>query len=171
MSLFALKSLGLDYVWWLVSPQNPLKPRGGMAPFEDRLRSARGMARHPRLIVTNLEQVLGTRYTADTFRVLTKRFSATKFVWLMGADNLIQISSWHRWTDIFTAVPVAVFAREPYTWAALREQAAQAFRAYRHSWCDRRHLAAARPPAWLLCRNPIHRVSATAIRRRLADCA
>ena len=88
VSLLALKHLQLDEVWWLVSPQNPLKPSAGMASFEDRLEGARELARHPDILVTDIEDRLGTRYTADTLKKLKMCFPRTRFVWLMGADNL-----------------------------------------------------------------------------------
>ncbi|MGH7123366.1 MAG: nicotinate-nucleotide adenylyltransferase, partial [Stellaceae bacterium] len=81
VSLEALKRLDLDQVWWLVAPQNPLKPTKGMASLEERLASARQLVRHPRIAVTDLEARLGTRYTADTLRELRRRFPNTRFVW------------------------------------------------------------------------------------------
>ena len=113
MSLYALKRLGLDQIWWLVSPQNPLKSAAEMIPLARRMEQSMRLAAHPRLIVTSIESALGTRYTADTLRVLKKRFPRTRFVWLMGADNLRQIPCWKDWQDIFHAVPVAVFRRPP----------------------------------------------------------
>src|SRR5689334_12699484 len=94
ISLHALPRRGLDQVWWLVSPQHPLKPVDGMAPFRDRLEGARAVARHPRLKVTDIEARLGTRHTAATLRQLTRRFPGHRFVWLMGADNLVEIDRW-----------------------------------------------------------------------------
>src|SRR6266700_1688109 len=88
VSLTAMRRLGLDYVWWLVSPGNPLKDGRDMASFEKRLASARRTARHPRLIVSDIERQLGTRYTIDTVAALQRRFPAIRFVWLMGSDNL-----------------------------------------------------------------------------------
>src|ERR1700733_917906 len=85
MSLYALKRMGLDQIWWLVSPQNPLKPERGMLPLAERLQRARALARHPKIIVSAIEAQLGTRYTVDTLRVLRTRFPAARFVWLMGA--------------------------------------------------------------------------------------
>src|SRR3954471_15978292 len=90
LSREAIKRLDLDEVWWLVSPQNPLKPARGMAPLEERMAGAVRLAEPPRLRVTDLEARLGTRYTADTILALKRRFPATRFVWLMGADNLRQ---------------------------------------------------------------------------------
>ena len=130
LSLTALKCLDLDEVWWLVSPQNPLKPVAGMAPFADRLEQARQIAAgHNRIRVTDLENRLGgSHYTADTLRILRRRFPRLRFVWLMGGDNLAQIPHWERWTEIFRTVPIAVFDRPSYSLKALAGRAAQAFR-------------------------------------------
>ena len=107
----ALKRLDLDEVWWLVAPQNPLKAVRGMAPFDKRLAGAKRLARDPRIRVLDLERRLGTRYTVDTVAALRRLFPKIRFVWLMGADNLAQIRHWQRWTRIFAALPIAVFAR------------------------------------------------------------
>ena len=115
ISLEALKRLRLDEVWWLVSPQNPLKPQEGMAPFEDRIEKAKSVADHPRIRVTDIEKGFATTYTAETLARLCRRFPNQRFVWLMGADNLSQISRWNRWTRIFHTVPVAVFDRPSYS--------------------------------------------------------
>ncbi|MDD4616992.1 MAG: nicotinate-nucleotide adenylyltransferase [Alphaproteobacteria bacterium] len=114
MSLYALKLMKLDQVWWLVSPQNPLKPSSDMADLESRVQSARRLAAHPRFVVTDIERSFGTRFTADTLRVLKKRFPGVRFIWLMGADNLKQIPRWQHWRDVFNLVPVAVFRRPCY---------------------------------------------------------
>src|SRR6202008_4200528 len=100
LSLLALERLNLDEVWWLVSPQNPLKPIAGMAPFAVRLEQARRVAgAHPHIIISDLEARLGTsRYTADTLKLLRRRFPRLRFVWLMGGDNFVQIPRWERWT-------------------------------------------------------------------------
>lgn len=114
-SLEVMRRLGLDEVWWLVSPQNPLKARAGMAPFEARLASARRAARHPRIRVSALEEVFGTQRTVDTLHALKRRFPRIRFVWIMGADNLLQFHRWARWRDIARAVPVVVVARPGYS--------------------------------------------------------
>jgi nicotinate-nucleotide adenylyltransferase len=111
ISLLALKLLKLDEVWWMVSPQNPLKSADGMAPLEDRLTEARALVRHPNIRITDIESRLGTTNTAESLAVLKRGFPKTRFVWLMGADNLKQISRWHQWTRIFNQVPIAVFDR------------------------------------------------------------
>lgn len=164
----ALMHLGLDAVWWLVSPQNPLKPVAGMAPLADRLAAASAVAHHPRIAVSALERRLGTRYTADTVEQLRRRFPGTRFVWLMGADNLVQIDRWDRWQDIFRAAPIAVFDRPPYCLKALGSVAARRFRRHRLLPGRARRLAATVPPAWLFVPIPRHPGSATQIRARRA---
>jgi nicotinate-nucleotide adenylyltransferase len=158
----------LDEVWWLVAPQNPLKPVKGMAPFETRLASARALVRHPRVAVTDLEARLGTRYTADTLAELRRRFPNSRFVWLMGADNLAQIRHWERWGDVFRLAAVAVFDRPTYCLRALAGLAAQRFKRRRKPPRDVRRLGDAELPAWGLFRIRLDASSATALRARRA---
>jgi nicotinate-nucleotide adenylyltransferase len=111
VSLTAMRRLGLDYVWWLVSPGNPLKDRSDMAPYEKRMATARAAAHHPRLIVSDIERQLGTRYTVDTVAALQRRFPLVRFVWLMGSDNLKNFQRWRNWRDIARRVAVVVVQR------------------------------------------------------------
>ena len=125
----ALKKLRLDYVWWLVSPQNPLKPVRGMASFDKRLDAAKRLAgAHPRMIATGIEQELDTRFTIDTLRALKRRFPQARFVWLMGSDNLVQIPRWRRWQQIFAETPVAVVTRPGSALPARHSKAATRFK-------------------------------------------
>ena len=158
VSEVARRRLGLDYVWWLVAPQNPLKPPEDMAPLAKRLAAARALAgRDRRLIVTDIERSLGTRYTIDTLKALTRRFRGVRFVWLMGSDNLDQFHRWRRWTDIARLVPIAVVERPGSLLAPLRAKAMQ-------------RLAASRtqklrpPPAIIVVDGRRNEASATAIR-------
>jgi nicotinate-nucleotide adenylyltransferase len=165
ISRLALQRLRLDYVWWLVSPQNPLKPVRGMAALAERLRTAHAIARgHPRVRVSAIEARLGTRYTVDTLAALRRHFPATRFVWLMGADNLAQIPRWRGWSRIFHLVAIAVFARGSYGMKALAGMAAKRFRRFRVSPGSAYGLAAKAPPAWAFLPTPLHAASATAIR-------
>jgi nicotinate-nucleotide adenylyltransferase len=166
ISLEALKRLDLDEVWWLVSPQNPLKPRAGMATLEDRLAGARALARHPRIRVSDIERRLGTLYTADTLAALKRRFPRIRFVWLMGADNLIQIVRWERWRNIFELVPIAVFARPSYSLPSLSGPAARRYARRRIPLRDARRLADTAPPAWVFLPVRLDARSATDIRSR-----
>jgi len=165
ISVEALKRLRLDRVCWLVSPQNPLKPRDDMADFTERFASARRAARHPRIVVSDLEQRLGTRYTVDTLRVL-QRDCRTQYIWLVGADNLAQLPRWRGWREVMQRVPVAVFDREPNAHRALAGQVAQTYRTARRPERAAATVARARPPAWVFLRFRRHKVSSTAIRRR-----
>ncbi|MGK6354387.1 nicotinate-nucleotide adenylyltransferase [Sphingomonas sp. DT-207] len=114
LSLHAMRALGLDEVWWLVSPGNPLKPDAGMAPFAARLASARRMARHAPIRASDVEVRMKTRYTADTLAELVRRHPRRRFIWLMGADNLAQFHRWRDWRRIARQVPIAVIARPGY---------------------------------------------------------
>jgi len=169
VSLLALRELGLDEVWWLVSPQNPLKPVRGMAPQSERLAHAQAVAGHPAIRASDIETALGTRYTADTLAVLRRRFPASRFVWLMGADNLVQLPAWDRWQRIMDRVAVAVFDRSPYCYQALAGKAARRYR-HRRSLSGRvGRLALTPPPVWAFLHQPRHPASATAIRQARAS--
>ena len=164
ISELALKQLNLDEIWWLVSPQNPLKPSKGMAPLAARLASAIRHSRHPRMRATAVEEELGTRYTADTLRALLRRFPRTHFVWLMGADNLRQISHWEDWSSIFHLVPIAVFARPAYDLSALAGKAAIRFKRSRRFLRRAGRLASRTPPVWVFFHSRLHPASGTSIR-------
>jgi nicotinate (nicotinamide) nucleotide adenylyltransferase len=165
VTLTALQRLALDEVWWLVSPQNPLKPVLGMAPPAERMESARRVARgHPRIVVSDLENRLGQHYTANTLTELRRRFPRLRFVWLMGGDNLVQIRYWQRWTEIFNTVPIAVFDRPSYSLGALASLAARRFARHRVPPSAARHLAEMTPPAWVFFHTRLDSRSASAIR-------
>lgn len=171
ISLFTLRALGLDEVWWLVSPGNPLKPKNGMAPLAARFRSAEVMARRAPIRVTGIEQALGTRYTIDTLRGLTSRYPKHDFVWLMGSDNLAGFHHWKDWRGIAKTLPIAVIARPGYDAAAIAGPAMAWLRRHRMSpeaFRNRDHWSA--PTLVLLRFDPDPR-SATAIRRRRPDWA
>jgi nicotinate-nucleotide adenylyltransferase len=161
----ALKRLGLDEVWWLVSPQNPLKPAQGMAELDRRIAAAREVAsREPRIRVSGLESLLDTVYSAQTLRRLLSLLPERRFVWLMGADNLLQIDRWQDWTQIFHLVPVAVFDRPPYSVKALSSKAARRFSTGRLAERKASSLAETPPPAWVYIHGRKNPLSATGIR-------
>ena len=151
----ALKRLQLDFVWWLVSPQNPLKPERGMESFANRLEAARDFTRNPKIVVSGIEAELGTQFTIDTLKALQHRFPQLRFVWLMGSDNLLQIPRWRSWQEIFRLIPVAVVTRPKSALQARFSKAATRFKGdFRPA---DRHLAVTRPPAWTVIegrRNP-----------------
>lgn len=146
-----------------MSPQNPLKPVTGMASLEQRLATARAVARHPRIKVTDLERRLGTRFTIDTMRRLLRLPRAPRFVWLIGADNLRQLPRWRRWIEIMHLMPIAVIDRAT-TAPALAGRAARRFATARLQPGAAHRLADRAPPAWCFLPVRRHPASATAIR-------
>ncbi|MHA1597610.1 MAG: nicotinate-nucleotide adenylyltransferase, partial [Alphaproteobacteria bacterium] len=165
ISQLALDRLGLDSVWWLVSPQNPLKSPDDMADFSERLRYAERLAAaNPRIVVTGIERELDTRYTSDTVEALKRRYPMARFVLVMGADLLVELPKWKNWQRLFKTVPIAVFARPSYSLRALAGKAARRFRASRISRARWSKLAGMRPPAWAFLRTEEHPQSSTRIR-------
>jgi nicotinate-nucleotide adenylyltransferase len=159
----AIKRMRLDRVWWLVSPGNPLKARQP-APMAARLAQARAVMQDPRVVITGLEADLGTRATADTIDALRAIYPGVHFVWLMGADNLVQFHRWERWRDILRAVPVGVLARPGSGVAARLSVAARAFRVDRVALGE--GIGSRRPPAWCFVNMPLNDLSSSAIRAR-----
>jgi nicotinate-nucleotide adenylyltransferase len=163
-SLLAMHRLGLDRLWWLVTPGNPLKDIGGLAPLAERVAAARALAHHPRIDVTDFEADLGTNYTYGTISYLLRSCPEVRFVWIMGADNLRHFHRWQRWRDIAALVPIAVIDRlgpSLYStagvaglalgWARIPESAA-------------RTLAERKPPAWIYLHGLKSPLSSTALR-------
>ncbi len=171
ISLFALDALGLDEVWWLVSPGNPLKPKAGMAPLAARLASAQAQARRSRIVPTAIERELGTRYTVDTLWQLRNRYPRYRFVWLMGSDNLAQFHRWKDWQRIARAMPIAVIARPGYEGAARASLAGAWLGRFRRSAASLKHRAGWSAPALIHLRFDPDQRSATAIRRANPDWA
>jgi len=168
ISLAAIRALGLDEVWWLVSPGNPLKDKvRDMAPLAIRLASARAMARHAPIRATDIESRLGTRYTVDTVKALTRRYPNKSFIWLMGADNLAQFDQWKDWRGIARAMPIAVVARPGYDGAAHAAPAMGWLRRFIRPARQSKNWTMWRLPALVLLRFPPDPTSAT--RLRLAD--
>ncbi|TNC65985.1 nicotinate-nucleotide adenylyltransferase [Rubellimicrobium roseum] len=161
----AMRRLGLDWVWWLVSPGNPLKARGP-APLGKRIAAARALVRNPRVKVTDLEARLGTRFTAETLARLRARYPQVTFVWIMGSDNLAQFHRWRDWRRIMGTVPVAVMARPGARLRARFAPAARAFRPAQLNERDARQLKRRAPPAWVALDHALSPLSSTAIRAR-----
>ncbi|WP_323717553.1 nicotinate-nucleotide adenylyltransferase [Paracoccus aminovorans] len=159
----ALRRFGLDRIWWLVSPGNPLKPHGP-APLRQRIEAARRIMHHPRVEVTGIEAALGTRMTRDTIAALQRLYPGVRFVWLMGADNLVQFDHWDRWQDIAARVPIGVIARPGWRMPARFSRAARMLWRARLPEAQAGQLAQARPPAWAMINLPLNNLSSSAIR-------
>jgi len=164
ISLFAIKRLKLDRVWWLVTPGNPLKDQDGLRDLNERTAAARNMANDPRIDVSCLESVIGTRYTIDTISYLRRRASGLRFVWIMGADNLAQFHRWQNWRRIASEVPIAVIDRPPQSFRALAAPAAQALARYRLPENQAGRLADQRAPAWIFLTGMKLNLSSTGLR-------
>jgi nicotinate-nucleotide adenylyltransferase len=160
----ALKLLQLDEIWWMVSPQNPLKPTDDMADLRTRIESAENIAKDRCIRVTDIEFELGSTYTAETLTKLKQKFPKARFVWLMGADNLMQIPKWKDWQNIFRTVPIAVFTRPTYTNRALAGFAARRFARYRIDETQAHRLSARQAPAWAFLNIKPDAISATRVR-------
>ena len=168
ISVDALKRFGLDQVWWLVSPHNPMKDINDMAEYAVRMDKAVQVAAvHPRIRVTDIEQRLGTRYTVDTLHALQARYSHHRLVWLMGADNVLDFHHWKQWDRIFQQMPIIVYDREHRLHRAVRCKATQAFKNYRFSRLGR----AFSTPAWIYVAARNHPLSATSLRKKLGKAA
>jgi nicotinate-nucleotide adenylyltransferase len=167
ISLTALKRLGLDRVWWLVSPANPLKNSSKLPSLETRVAAARKLANSPRIEVTGFTG--GSPYTVDLLRQLQRRFPGVNFVWLMGADNLAQFHRWRSWDKIFARMPIAVLDRPGFRFKARAGMAAQRFAPYRVDESDARGLPRLLPPAWTILTHKLSGLSSTALRAEKAN--
>lgn len=164
-SLTALRRLGLDAVWWLVTPGNPLKNNRGLPELSVRVDAARALVRrHPGIHVTGVEARLGTRFTAQTLAALKRRCPGARFVWLMGADNLAQFDRWRGWRRIAAMMPIAVIDRPGATHKAVRSRAAVALERWRMDETDAVLLPTEPPPAWLFIHGRRSNLSSSALR-------
>ena len=168
VALYALKALHLDWVWWLVSPQNPLKDPGETGKYAERLAETKRIARHPRFVVTDIERQIGARTTAETLERLAPVLKRGHFVWIMGADSFADLHRWNNWLEIPAALPIAILARPGYSLRALGGPAATRFDAAQIPTQQAPHLVDCKPPAWVFIPMPLRPESSTAIRKRRA---
>lgn len=162
----ALRRLGLDQLWWIVTPQNPLKTDRQSGDLARRVALSQEIARHPRIRVTAFEAAHRIRYSADTIALARRRHPATRFVWVMGADNLRNFHRWERWQWIMQTVPVAIVDRPGSTLSMLSSVMARAYAMARIDSDDATRLAFATPPAWVFLHGPRSPLSSTAIRQK-----
>ncbi|WP_414474243.1 nicotinate-nucleotide adenylyltransferase [Microvirga sp. M2] len=165
VSLMALKRLGLDRIWWIVTPGNPLKDTGGLASTRMRAAQARDVADDPRIDVTAFEEDIGARYTVDTLAYLRRRFPGVRFVWIMGADNLAGFHRWRGWRRIAQLMPIAIIDRPGWTLKAMRSRGAAVLSGRRIPEGEARALADLRPPAWVFLHGPRSHLSSTMLRQ------
>ncbi len=161
----AIKAFGLDRVWWLVSPGNPLKERGP-APLNRRMAAAQALLDDPRVEITDIEAQIGTRVTAETLAEMRRLYPGVRFVWLMGADNLAQLHRWGKWRELMETVPLGVVARPGDRISARMAPAVRAYAGARLDGQARRLLGRAQAPAWCFVNVPMVDISSTDIRAR-----
>jgi nicotinate-nucleotide adenylyltransferase len=171
LSRMMIKRLELDWLWWLVTPGNPLKETSNLPSLSSRMAQCQNIANHPRIRVTGIEAKLGTRYTADTLEKLKKRCPDARFIWLMGGDNLVQFHLWEDWQEIAASTPMAIYDRPSYRGRALHSLAANRLKAYRIDEQDARLLG--REPmgnhaSWCYLTGPLSALSSTLIRAQTA---
>lgn len=165
----ALRRLGLDTVWIMVSPGNPLKDRSGLPAPDRRVAIARRVFDHPRMQVTRFEAAHGFRYSYQTLAYLTSAHPRSRFVFIMGADNLRDLHRWQRWRELVRLAPFAVYARPGAEHTALASPAAVALARYRLDEAEAQTLANASPPAWVYLHGRLSGLSSTALRRNTAS--
>jgi nicotinate-nucleotide adenylyltransferase len=165
VSLLALKRLGLDRVWWVVTPGNPLKDPEELASTAARVAEAKRLAAHPRIDVTAFEQEIGARYTVDTLAFLKRRYPDVDFVWIMGADNLASFHRWRGWRSIAHMMPMAIIDRPGWTLRATHSRTALYLSAGRIPEAEAAALPRLKPPAWVFLHGPRSFLSSTELRR------
>lgn len=160
----AFKKIKLDEIWWLVSPQNPLKSNEDTAPFMQRFNYAQKLVHNPKIKVCDFEKKIGSQYTVDTLSALQKSYPELKFIWIMGADNLAQIVKWKNWRQIFRLVPIAVFDRNQYSCRVNFLKAVKVFKHKRVTGVKLFRLSNLKPPAWGFFKIKNNPLSSTQIR-------
>jgi nicotinate-nucleotide adenylyltransferase len=166
-SLLALRRLKLDRIWWLVTPNNPLKDARDLAPLAQRLEAARKIANHPRIEVTAIEAAIGATYSFETVSYLKRRCAGVRFVWIMGADNFRYFDRWQRWGEIAKLVPIAIIDRPGCTLVALSGRAALTTAHYRLDETRASRLATYAPPAFVFLHGPRSEMSSTELRSKV----
>jgi nicotinate-nucleotide adenylyltransferase len=164
VSLLALKRLQLDRLWWVVTPGNPLKERGGLKPACERAAAAQDAARHPRIDITCFEEEIDAHFTVDALAYVAARCEAVRFVWVMGADSLGSFHRWRGWRRIAGLMPFAVVDRPGWTLRAARSRAALALAPYRIDESDAPLLPDLAPPAWIFLHGPRSFLSSSELR-------
>ena len=163
-SLIALHRLKLDWIWWLVTPGNPLKDTRNLPPIGARVEIARQLAAHPRIAVTGLEARLGSPYTCDLVAALRQRCPTVHFVWIMGADSFSNFHHWKHWRAIAATLPLAIVDRPGFTWSTAQTRAATALRGARLPERQAALLATSELPAYVFLHGPRSPLSSTGLR-------
>lgn len=166
ISIEAMRRVGLDRVWWLVTPGNPLKQNNDLPDIAERAKKSAMIANHPRIAISMIEEKIGSAFTANTIKHLTRKSSGVQFVWLMGGDNLADFHRWERWRDIAAMVPIAVLDRPGTRHKALSSPAAKSLASHQIPPHAAQALTQDEPPIWTYLDIPLSSQSSTALRRK-----
>jgi nicotinate-nucleotide adenylyltransferase len=166
VSLLGLKRIGLDRIWWLVTPGNPLKDTRQLPPLGQRIEAARTLVHHSRIDVTGIELISGTRYSYETAAWLVRRCPGVRFVWIMGADNLASFHLWRNWQGLAALLPVAIVDRDGAQ-SALASPAAQRLAQNRIPEARAARLPFLPPPVWVFLHGLKSPLSSSSLRHRL----
>ena len=161
----AKKILSLNEVWWLVTPQNPLKIRRP-ATYEERLDNCYNIVKTYPIIVKEIEKKINSKYSYQTIKYLLHHYTSVKFYWLMGADNLVNFHDWQNWRQFFKKISIVIFKRHGYNNAALKSTASKAFVNYKIKSNQLSQVQFNLMPSWSFVQNKEIRISSTEIRRQ-----
>ena len=161
----ALRRLGLNQLWWMVTPGNPLKSRTELAPLRERISLSERLARNPRIKVTAFEQALGSPYTARTLAYVKSRRPDVRFIWVMGADSLRTFHRWQKWRSIVQTFPIAVIDRPGATLSFLSSRMTRTFDEARVDEDEAGALWKKPAPAWTFLHGPRSALSSTGLRK------
>ena len=164
VSELALTRARLDRIWWIVTPGNPLKDHGELAPLSERISACRRIATDPRIEITAFEAHHKVRYTADTLAILKRMRPRINFVWIMGADNLGSFHRWQNWRKIASMMPIIVVDRPGSTFSMQASLAAHWLSRYRIDEDDSELLPTMKPPVWTFLHGPRSAQSSTKLR-------
>ena len=165
ISNIALKLLQLDEIWWLVSPQNPLKHSFIKNSIKERVYAARKISKGYKIRVEDLESRFNTNLTAKTLKILLERYRGTRFIWLMGADNLNEMNKWFSWKNIFNTMPIAVFDRGVYSYSIINSIAGKRYFSNLHKRKNSTSIFNTPLPSWKFIHNSKNPLSSTNIRK------
>jgi len=160
-----LKRLDLDAIWWLVTPGNPLKDHGELAPLVNRVQAARALISHPKVSATGFEAARGFTYTFDSLKFLKSTLPDRNFVWIMGADSFASFHQWEHWQEIASLVPLVIYNRPGDGFKALSSPAATYLKKYRLSQIAAKTLPFCKPPAWIYLSGLMSKISSSKIRQ------
>lgn len=168
ISLAAMKGLELDAVWWLVTPQNPLKNQKP-EDLQKRLELCTEIANHPQLLVSDLETALGTRITYESIKKLKKYYPNQQFVWISGMDNAVSLHQWNNWQDLLKLIPMAHLTRKPAT-SLIQKCPLRMYKRQNHVFINKSGVWPLIPGTtyWMLQKKMVN-VSSTAIRENTLE--